>query len=261
VIVLATSLPQGARYEEASVFERDALLLVGHGSTVIPEAASPLFAHAEVIRQSGNFGEVAVGLLLGEPNMAAAFAALTAPVVHVVPFFVDDGYLTRIAIPDRLLPLASPSRVIRFCPPVGLHDGIGALIENRLLRHCEMFGIDPKSLSVLLVGHGSSQAAGRARALRRHAATLETGGRFGWVRVAFLQEPPFVAEALASARGHIVAVVGYLVNQGVHATKDLPLLIAEERAHRGTHWPPVHDLGPIGADEAMPRLIMDQVSA
>lgn len=243
------------------MFKRDALLLVGHGSTILPDAVRPLFAHAEVIRQSGHFGEVAVGVLFGEPNVAAAFAALTAPVVHVVPFFLDDGYFTRIAIPNVLLPLASPSRVVRFCPPVGLHDGIAALIECRLMRHCEMFGTDPKSLSVLLVGHGSSQGTGRARALRRHAAALETGGRFGWVRIAFLQEAPFVAEALAGSRGHVVAVVGYLVNEGAHATKDLPFLIAQERAQRGTHWPPVHDLGPIGADEAMPRLIMDQVAA
>lgn len=242
------------------MFNRDALLLVGHGSTVIPDAARPLLAHAEVIRQSRRFGEVEAGMLLGEPGAAKAFASLTAPVVHVVPFFLDDGYFTRIAIPDLLLPLTSPSRVLRFCQPVGLHDGIGILIETRLLRHCEMFGADPKTLSVLLVGHGSSRGAGRARALRRHAAALEAGGRFGWIRVAFLEEPPFVAEALASVRGHVVAVVGYLLNEGTHATKDLPMLIAEERIRRGTTWPPVHDLGTIGADEAMPRLIMDQVT-
>lgn len=240
---------------------RDALLLIGHGSTILPDAARPLLAHAEVIRASGRFAEVAVGMLLGEPNVAAVFATLTAPVVHVVPFFLEDGYITRIAIPDLILPFASASRVIRFCPPVGLHAGIATLLEARLLRHCEMFGIVPKSLSVLLVGHGSAKGPGRARALRRNAAALEAGGRFGWIRVAYLEEAPFAAEALASARGHVVAVVGYLVNEGRHAIKDLPWLIAEERAQRGTHWPPVHDLGPIGADEAMPRLIMDQVTA
>ena len=151
------------------MFKRDALLLVGHGSTILPDAARPLLAHADVIRQSGRFGEVAVGMLLGEPNVAAAFAALTRAVVHVVPFFLDDGYFTRIAIPCVLLPLALPSHVVRFCPPVGLHSGIVTLIENHLMRHCEMFGIDPKSLSVLLVGHGSSQGTGRARASSRSA--------------------------------------------------------------------------------------------
>jgi len=243
------------------VFTRDALLLIGHGSTIAPDAARPLLAHAEVIRQSRRFGEVEVCMLLGEPKAASVFAALTASVVHVVPFFLEDGYFTRIAIPDLLLPFASASRVIRFCRPIGSHGGIAELIQTRVVHHCEMFGIDPRSLSVLLIGHGSAKNPGRARCSRRHAATLEASGRFGWVRVAYLEEPPFLAEALANARGHVVAIVGYLSNEGVHATKDLPGLIATERDQRGTHWPPVHDLGTIGGDEAMPRLIMDQVTA
>jgi sirohydrochlorin cobaltochelatase len=243
------------------VFTRDALLLIGHGSTIVRDAARPLLAHADVIREYGHFGEVKVGMLLGEPDVTAVFATLKASVVHVVPFFLDDGYFTRIAIPDRLLPFSTGSRVIRFCPPIGLHHGIATLIEIRLLRHCEMFGNDPKSLSVLLVGHGSAHGPGRARALQRHAAALEARRLFGRVRVAYLEESPFVAEALASARGHIVAVVGYLANEGVHATEDLPGLIAAERALRGANWPPVHDVGTIGTDEALPRLIVDQVTA
>jgi len=254
-------LPQDDRGREALVFVQDALLLIGHGSTSVPDAARPLLAHADAIIASNRFREVKVGMLLGEPNATAAFNTLVCPVVHVVPFFLDDGYFTRIAIPDLLLPLASASRVLRFCQPVGLHDGIAALLEARLIRHCEMFGTDPKCLSVLLVGHGSAQTPGRGRATRRHAAKLEEGGRFGWVRVAYLEEAPFVPEALANARGHVVAVIGYLANEGAHATRDLPSLIAAERAERGTNWPPVHDLGAIGSDAGLPGLIIDQVTA
>jgi sirohydrochlorin cobaltochelatase len=259
VVVVATGLPQDGAGEEAPVFTRDALLLIGHGSERLQDAARPLLTHARVIRETGRFAEVKVGMLFGEPNIASVSATLSAPVVHVVPFFLNDGYFTRIVIPSLLLPLASASRVIRFCPPVGLHDGVAALIEARLLRHCETFGTDPKSLSVLLVGHGSARSPGRARTLLRHAATLEAGNRFGRVRVAYLEESPFVAEALASARGHVVAVVACLANEGKHTIDDLPGLIAAERVERGTHWPPVHDLGAIGSDEAMPRLVMDQV--
>ena len=240
---------------------QDALLLVGHGSTTMANAARPLMAHAGVLRAAGQFGEVAVGLLRGEPRLTAAFDSLTAPVVHVVPFFMEDGYFTRIAIPDALLPRAGGSRVIRFCRPVGTHDGMTGVLEARLARHCEIFGIAPKSLSVLLVGHGSSSHPGRARTLRRHATHLESLGRFGWVRIAHLEEPPLVAATLAGVRGHVVAVIGYFANEGAHATQDLPALIAAERLQRGTNWPPVHDLGAIGNDAAMPRLILDQVTA
>ena len=242
------------------MFTRDGLLLIGHGSTILPDASRPLLAHAKVIRASGRFREVKVGMLLGEPGAASVVVMLAAAVVHVVPFFLEDGYFTRIAIPDLVLPLAA-GRVIRFCQPVGSHDGLSTLMETRLMRHCEMFGTDPASLSVLLVGHGSARNPGRARALRRHAASLEATARFGWVRVAYLEEAPFAAEALANARGHVVAVVGFLANAGIHATNDLPSLVAEERHQRGTHWPPVHDLGSIGGDAAMPALIVDQVTA
>jgi sirohydrochlorin cobaltochelatase len=224
---------------ETPVFTQDALLLIGHGSSVLSDAARPLRIHADIIRATARFAEVSVGTLVGEPNAAAAFATLTAPVIHVVPFFLEDGYITRFAIPDLILPLASAKQVIRFCAPIGSHDGIADVLEAHLLRHCELFGTHPKSLSVLLVGHGSSRAPGRARALRRHASTLESRGRFGWVRVSLLEEAPFVADALASARGHVVAVVGYFANEGVHAMCDLPALIASNAArigHRCIFW-------------------------
>lgn len=243
------------------MFRRDALLLIGHGSKRLPDAARPLLAHAEVIRDTGHFAEVKVGMLFGEPRLTSIVATLRAAVVHIVPFFLNDGYFTRIVIPNVLLPFASASRVIRFCSPVGSHDGVAALIEARLLEHCETHGTDPQLLSVLLVGHGSAQSPGRARTLVRHAATLEASGRFGWVRVAYLEEAPLVADALASARGHVVAVVACLTNDGMHAAQQLPCLIAAERDERGTHWPPVHDLGSIAGDDAMPQLIMDQVMA
>ena len=242
------------------MFKFDALLLAGHGSSTKMGAARPLLAHAAAIRESGVFAEVAAGTLAGEPDMVTAFDSLTAPVVHVVPFFLEDGYFTRIAIPDRLLPRASPSRVIRFYPPVGAHDGFAELLATRLAGHCEMFGIDFKSLSVVLAGHGSSTNPGRSRRLRHHAKLIEDLGRYGRVRTAFLEESPFLSETLAAERGHVVAVIGYLANEGMHATVQLPELIAAERAYRGTNWPPVHDLGCIGGDAILPRMIMDLVT-
>jgi len=255
-VEIGFSMPRGNRHEEALLFERDALLLVGHGSTVLPDAARPLAAHADVIRSMRRFAEVEVGMLRGQPNAPAVFEKLSAPIVHVVPFFFEDGYFARIAIPDLLLLLQTGSRVVRFCRPVGMHDGIATLMKARLLRHHE---VAPETLCVLLVGHGSSKTPGRAECLRRHAQTLSGTGLFGSVRMAWLEEAPFVADALAAARDHVVAVMGYFANEGVHATSDLPRLIAAERTVRGTHFPPVHDLGTIAADDMMPRLIIDMV--
>lgn len=243
------------------MYSRDSLLLIGHGSTTQPGAARPLLAHADIVRESGRFGEVAVGMLHGEPSAGAAFDALKSSVVHVMPFFLEDGYFTRIAIPDLLLAQAGNGRVVRFCRPVGAHEAIADLFEARLSRHCDLFGTMPKSLAVILAAHGSARNPGRARALRRHAAKLEALDRYVTIRPAFLEESPTIAETLAGLRGHIVAVIGYFANEGAHATQDLPALISAERAARGTNWPPVHDLGNIGTDAEMPRLIIDQVAS
>ena len=40
------------------MFSRDALLLIGHGSTSVPDAARPLLTHADAIRETNRFGEV-----------------------------------------------------------------------------------------------------------------------------------------------------------------------------------------------------------
>ena len=108
-----------------------------------------------------------------------------------------------------------------------------------------------------MVGYGSGKSPGRSESLRRNATTWwnKQAGRFG---LEFnVQRPrrraPLVAEALASARGHVVAVVGYLVNAGAHATRDLPRLLAAERELRGTDKPPPCKIGP-GLDwDRMPR--------
>ena len=219
-----------------------------------------MLAHAGTIRATGRFAEVAVGMLAGRPAAEAAFQSLSADIVHVVPFFLEDGFFTRIAIPNLILPLTRSTRLVRFCPPVGAHDGIAGLMEARLLAHCDAFGSDPKRLSVVVAGHGSTRHPGKAQGLRGHAARLESGGRFGWVRVAHLEETPLVADVLASGRGHAVAVIGYLANEGVHATADLPAAIAAERAARGMDWPPVYDLGTIGGDPGLADLIVDLVT-
>jgi sirohydrochlorin cobaltochelatase len=242
------------------VFTQDAVLLIGHGSRVVADAARPLLAHADAVRATRRFAEAAAGMLNGSPLVADVLPLLASPVVQIVPFFMEDGYFTRVAVPDAVSALPTTGHLIHYRPPIGTHPDISRLMEARLIRHCDMYGIEPKFLAVLIVGHGSSRAPGRAILARQHAARLEATGRFGSVRTAFLEESPFLPETLASTRGQQVAVVGYFANAGVHVTQDLPRMIAAERAYRGTNWPPVYDLGMIGDDPGMANLIMDMVT-
>ena len=90
----------------------DALLLVAHGSDRYADAARGLEAHAAALRARARFTEVAVGVLSGTPAAADALARLTAEAVHVVPFFMEDGYFTRTAIPAALRAAGSARRCV-----------------------------------------------------------------------------------------------------------------------------------------------------
>ena len=246
-------------------FTTDALLLIGHGSARYSDAGRVLHAHAAVLRGHLQFAQVAVGFLAGTPSASEALASLSTPTVHVVPFFMEDGYFTRVAVPRALAP--ADRQLIRYHPAVGTHATMPGLIERHGLERCAALGLTPARLRLLLVGHGSSRAPGRVTALHRHAAMLTQGGRFAEVRIAFLEEAPLVATALARLRPDPVGVLGFFAGEGGHVRDDLPALIAAERTARaaaeaaGDHAARVFDFGTVAGSPDMPGIIMDLVAA
>jgi sirohydrochlorin cobaltochelatase len=239
------------------VFSRDALLLVGHGSSRYADAGRWLHEHTAALRSAGHFAETAVGLLRGSPSIADALAALTARVVRIVPFFMEDGYFTRSTVPAALAQgRHRDGEMLRYCPPVGLHPGLAKIIAARVEHVCP----DPSSWSVVLVGHGSSREPGRSPALHRHRASLVASGRFAHVGAAFLEEPPFVPDVLAELRCRKTVVVGFFAGHGGHPRDDLPDLIEAEQAHRAAGGLPLLAVGPISADPAMRAIILDQAA-
>jgi sirohydrochlorin cobaltochelatase len=212
-------------------------------------------AHAAVLRAQSRFADVAAGLLNGTPSVAEALAALVPHVVHVVPFFMEQGWFVREAIPRALRD--EHGHALRYHPPVGAHPGLADLAAARVRRAC---GPGTAGFSVLLVGHGSARAPGRPMALHRHAESLAASGNFAQVSAAFLEEPPLVAEALRAWRPLPVAVLGFFAGDGGHVSEDVPALLSADRAARGAAGAPLLDLGVIGDDPAMPEIILDQVA-
>jgi sirohydrochlorin cobaltochelatase len=233
----------------------DALLLVAHGSDRYADAARGLEAHAAALRARARFTEVAVGVLSGTPAAADALARLTAETVHVVPFFMEDGYFTRAAIP-AVLRAAGSARTLRYCAPVGTHPDLADLIERRVLRVCANARIAADTLTLILLAHGSARAPGRPKSAHDHAARLAAAGRFAAIRPAFLEEPPFLPDTLPPGEAP-VAVVGLFAGEGGHVRDDVPRLIAEATAARSGA---VLDLGFIGDDPGMPAIILDRVA-
>lgn len=253
------------------MLDNDALLLIGHGSVRYPDAGGLIRRHADTLRGSGRFAQVEFALLNGGPSVDEALARIDAPVLRVVPFFMEDGYFSRVAIPRALgigrasRPLADigpgawekPSSVV-VCPPVGVHDGMAGLIERQALAGCEGLGVPSRAAAVVVVGHGSSSAPGRALALHRHASRVAATELFARVEAACLEEAPFVAETLFRLRAHPVVIVGFFANEGGHVRDDVPALIGAEQAMRGEGGAAVRFLGPVTGDPMMTRIIVDQ---
>jgi sirohydrochlorin cobaltochelatase len=236
----------------------DALLLIGHGSARYPDAGGAMLRHADVLRAAARFAAVEVALLNGAPSVREALGRIGAGFVRVVPFFMEDGYFSRAAVPAALR-----GHPVRFCPPIGIHDGMAGLIERQALTACDDLGVPSRGAAVLVVGHGSSSAPGRTLALHRHAARVAATELFARVEAACLEEAPLVADALAGLRAHPVVVIGFFANQGGHVRDDVPALVAAEQTAR--HGPPGGDPGHavrfhgcVADDPMMVEIIVDQ---
>jgi sirohydrochlorin cobaltochelatase len=238
-----------------------ALLLIAHGSTRYPDAAAAHLRHADALRAAGSFHEVEVGLLNGAPSVAEALGRISAASVRVVPFFMESGYFTRVAIP-LALGLAEADAHPRFhlCPPIGLHDAMAGLIQRQGLTGCAALNLESRAVAVLVVGHGSASAPGRALALHEHAARAGWNGLFAGVEAVCLEEAPFVADALRALRHHPVVVIGFFAGDGGHVRDDLPALIAAEQAARGAEGLPVRLQGTVMDNPEVAQIILDQAA-
>ncbi|MBN8909615.1 MAG: hypothetical protein J0H99_24140, partial [Rhodospirillales bacterium] len=212
------------------------------------DAGAPVEAHAAALRATGLFGRVAVALLAGGPPPAEILASCPGPRVDVVPFFMEAGWFTAVAVP-RALQLdgqVPPERSVRIVEPVGTHPALAAVIAARVARHA------PEARRLLLIGHGSARRPGRRLALHDHADRLAS--LFERVEVALLEEPPFVPDALARLRGAPVATLGLFLGAGGHVREDVPALLAAAAADGA-----LRDCGTIAEEPGLRSIVLDRV--
>jgi sirohydrochlorin cobaltochelatase len=236
------------------VTAKQALLLIAHGSTRYPEAARPLWRHVEALRQDMPDTRIEIGLLNGVPSVTDALSAMPAAPVHVVPFFMEAGYFTNVAIPQALG--ADPR--VRLCPPIGVHPDMVDVIEAQARTGCASIGVSPTEAAVLVVGHGSASAPGRALAMQAHAVALAERRIFGQVATACLEESPLLADALRTLAAWPVVVIGFFAGEGMHVRDDVPTAIAAEHMRRGAGGPVVRFHGSVTDDPSLRRVIRAQ---
>jgi len=207
-----------------------ALLLVGHGSSRVPDAAGPVLRLAEAVAARGRFAEVAAAFMKQKPPLAGALDAVNAATVVVVPIFAGRGWYTDTLVP-RVLALDGPvtrrdGRLVVITPPAGGHPSIPAILARRALAAAG--GLDAARLSLLLIAHGSARAkegdVGAGDTAKAIAAAIARQGRFAEVALSFLEQEPRAADWPSLLRGDRIVALPLLIAQGTHASRDIPPL-------------------------------------
>ena len=203
-----------------------AILLAAHGERREGATNDGVFQLVQALARRGLASEVAAGFINGVPTIGDALANLAARRIIVYPLFVSSGYFTRDRLVQLLDEANGESREIRVLPPAGLDPGLPHLVTAFASKAARDRGVSPRSCSVILLAHGSRRNSASREATEQIARTVERRAAFHQVRVAFLEESPFLDQAAASISGPAV-VVGLFSGEGMHGARDAPRLTAE----------------------------------
>jgi sirohydrochlorin cobaltochelatase len=106
-----------------------ALVIAAHGTTRDPDSGTTARAHAEAIRRSGSFAEVATAFLDEPPTLPQALSALSSRRCVVVGLFVDRGEHGEEDIPELLAPFGERAA---YAGPVGTDPAVIEFILDQV---------------------------------------------------------------------------------------------------------------------------------
>lgn len=216
---------------EASVQPALAAVLVSHGDRGGTSANAALRTQAEAVRALTGLAVVEAGCLKGEPTIEHALASAAASgarQIAVYPLFMADGYFVeKVRERVRAMALAPEPEVL---VPLGLDPALPDILVQVALQTAAREGFEPAASRLLVVGHGSKLGPASATATRKVAARAALTRRFASVATAFLEEDPFVDDALRMSPAPTV-VAGFFFGDGMHGGEDVPDAIRETGAH------------------------------
>lgn len=251
----ATEVEPGLR-SDFPTWHRSALILVGHGSVRCPGPGRQLERHAEALARRGLFAEVRTATLFGGSPPSDALRSVESESVYVMPMFMCNGQYTQDRVPEAFglsaATARSNGRRMHLCPPIGLAPGLARLIAERAAERLAERGISAGDATLLLIGHGSPNGSASRQATETQASRVRKTAVFDKVETAYLEEPPALAEVLATLSGP-VAAVALLATRGPHARDDIGRLIEDDGVSDIVH------IGAIGGDEAIPELILESL--
>ncbi|MEI6196288.1 MAG: CbiX/SirB N-terminal domain-containing protein [Verrucomicrobiota bacterium] len=222
----------GANFSDA------VLVILGHGTTLNGQSAAPVFQHAAELRRRKLFAGVHEAFWKQEPHVKPVLAAIAAPRVFIVPFFISEGYFSTEIIPQELgfsfpenLKLKTQNSEVFYCLPVGSHDQMTAVILARAREVAEQFPFPrapkPADTTLLIAGHGTGRNANSRKAVERQVGLIRALNIYAAVSAVFMEEAPFIKGCPALVPTKNLIVVPFFISDGLHAVEDIPVLLGE----------------------------------
>ena len=211
-------------------------MVLGHGTELNGQSASPVFAHAAELRRRAIFGVVREAFWKQEPQIKKVLAELSLPRVFIAPLFISDGYFAGQVIPEALG--FGPSRVrqeascmLYYCRPVGTHESMTQVILARAAEVTRKFPFPrapkPAETTLFIAGHGTEKNANSRAAIEHQVELIRARGLYADVQAIFMEEEPRIAGCHALARTKNCVVVPFFISDGLHVVEDIPVLLGE----------------------------------
>lgn len=223
-------------------FKDAALVLVGHGSTLNAESASPTYQHADELRRRGVFAQVSECFWKLEPGISGVLRGVFAPRVFIVPLFISDGYFTEEVIPRELGLCAKGEKefprtqqrggqTLHYCGPVGTHDSMTSVLLARardvVAKHPFPKAPRQDETTLFIAGHGTGNNENSRKAIERQVELIRAMNLYADVHPVFMEEAPRVGDCYAMAQTKNLVMVPFFISDGLHSYEDIPVMLGE----------------------------------
>lgn len=222
---------------------RPAAIIVSHGQPSAPDPAeAALAAFARLVASELPGWHVGSATLAKEGALEAArIAAGDAPLIY--PHFMTQGWFTG----DNLRKRLGDTPGAEILPPLGVEPGLPALTAGLLRGVLQTKGWQAGESALFIAGHGSGRSPNSARDTGRFAGALAQLIGFREMRVGYVEQAPYLAEA-AAGLGRQAICLPFFAARGGHVTDDIPQAL-DEAGFEGLR------LDPIGCAPQVPGLV------
>jgi sirohydrochlorin cobaltochelatase len=260
------------------------LVVLGHGTDLNDQSATPTRLHASELKRRQIFAKVVEAFWKQAPRIQDVLAQAASRRVFIAPLFISEGYFADQVIPAELgfgdsRLIQEPGRELHYCRPVGTHESMTKLILSRAVEVTRSFPFPrlpkPSETTLFVAGHGTEKNAKSRAAIDRQVELIRSQGLYADVQAIFMEQDPRIEGCAALARTRNCVVVPFFISAGLHVQEDIPVLLGEPaatvkarlKASQPTWRNPTEKAGklfwyaaPVGTDPGLADVILERVA-